>query len=272
VTLFEGSGLYGGQVATTNEVDGLPLPGTWSGQDLAIHLLGEARKLGVQLVEANVASLQLGATLALADEAGRAYRPAAVVVASGASLRKLTVPREADFAGRGLSHCATCDGGFFRGQDVVVVGGGDSAAQEALVLAKICRRVIMVCHSPLKAKRAYIETLATRENVDFVWESEVCEILGEGVLSGVRVRHVKSGRTSEVACTGLFPFIGVTPNTAFLPAALRTATGHIQTTAELVTADTRVFAVGAARANYGGHVVQAMAEGVGAAQVATRSL
>jgi thioredoxin reductase (NADPH) len=272
VTLFEGSGIFGGQVATTSEVDGVPVPGKFSGQDLAIHLLEDARKVAVQVVESSISKIELDRRLTLTDQDNRTYHPEAIVVASGASLRKLGIPGEEEFIGRGVSHCATCDGGFFRGQDVVVVGGGDSAAQEALVLAKTSRRVIMVCRSPLKAKRDYIDKLAARENVTFVWDSEVSAILGEAGVSGIRVRSVKDGGSSDIECAGLFPFIGVAPNTQFVPASLLATTGHIKTSPGFATSDARVFAVGAVRADYGGNIVEAMAEGVGAAEAAARLL
>jgi thioredoxin reductase (NADPH) len=266
VTLFEGRGLYGGLVATVNEVDGLPTPGKFSGQDLAMHLLEDARKIAVRIVETAVTKLDLGKRITLTDEQNNTYQPEKVIIASGASLRKLGVPNEEEFFGRGVSRCATCDGGFFRGQDVVVVGGGDAAVQEALVLAKTSKRVIMVCRSPLRAKRHYIDKLAARENVTFIWDSEVSAILGSDGVSGVRLRNVKNGASSDLECAGLFPFIGATPNTAFVPAPLLTPTGHIKTSPQLATADTRVFAVGAARAEYGGNIVEAMAEGVRAAE------
>jgi thioredoxin reductase (NADPH) len=272
VTLFEASGFFGGLVATIDEVDGLPVPGKFSGQDLAIHLLEDARKAAVQIVESGVAKIELSKRLSLTDQEHKAYHPAAIIIASGASARKLDVPGEEHFAGKGVSRCATCDGGFFRGQDVVVVGGGDSAAQEALILAKTSRRVIMVCRSPLKAKRDYVEKLSARENVSFVWDSEVTAILGEAGVTGVRLHNVKDGTRSDIECTGLFPFVGAIPNTAFAPTSVLTATGHIKTTPTLATSDSRVFAVGAARADYGGNVVQAMAEGVGAAEAVTRLL
>jgi len=271
VTLFEGSGLYGGLVATVHEVDGLAAPGHLSGQDLAIHSFNAARKAGVAVVEAGVASVELGERLTLTDEAGRTVHPEAIVVASGASLRKLGVPGEDELVGRGVSRCATCDGGFFRGQDVVVVGGGDSAAQEALVLAKTSRRVIMVCRSPLKAKRDYVDRLDARENVTFVWDSEVAAIVGEAAVAAVRLRNVKTGATSEVECAGVFPYVGVAPNTAFLPASLLTTGGHVRADASLATADPRIFAAGAVRAGYGGALVQAIGEGVGAAAAAARA-
>jgi thioredoxin reductase (NADPH) len=272
VTLFEGSALFGGQVATIGEVEGIPVPGNFSGQDLAIHLLEDARKSRVQIVDTGVANIALDKRLSLVDQSNKTYHPEAIIIASGASLRKLGLPGEEEFLGRGLSRCATCDGGFFRGQDVVVVGGGDGAVQEALVLAKTSRRVIMVCRSPLKAKRDYIEKIAARENVTFIWDSEVCAILGENGVSGVRLRNVKDGANRDVECAGLFPFIGSTPNTQFVPASLRTATGHISTSLGFATSDARVFAIGAVRKDYGGNVIEAMAEGVGAAEAVARLL
>jgi thioredoxin reductase (NADPH) len=272
VTLFEASGFFGGLVATIDEIDGLATPGKFSGQDLAMHLLQDARRSAVQVVEAGIAKLELHARLVLTDVSNRSYHPEAVIIASGATLRKLGVPGEEEFLGKGVSRCATCDGGFFRGQDVVVVGGGDSAAQEALILAKTSRRVLLVCRSPLKAKRDYVDRLSSRENVSFLWDSEVSEILGVEGVTGVRVRNVKDGVSSQIECTGLFPFIGAAPNTQFAPASLLTATGHIRTASDLATTDPRVFAVGAVRADYGGNIVQAMAEGVGASEAASHML
>jgi thioredoxin reductase (NADPH) len=125
----------------------------------------------------------------------------------------------------------------------------------------------MVCRSPLKAKRDYIDRIAARENVAFVWDSEVTAILGDAGVTGVRVRNVKDGAVSEIECAGFFPFIGGTPNTQFIPSALLATTGHITTTPDLATTDARVLAIGAVRAGYGGNIVEAMAEGVRAAEV-----
>ena len=270
VTLFEGSGMYGGQVATVEAVDGLGVPGAFSGQDIAIDLLDAARKAGAHVVESPVASVETGARLTLTDGDGRVYHPEAIVMAAGASARKLGVPGEEELAGRGVSHCAACDGGFFRGEDVAVIGGGDAAVTEALVLARTSGAVIMVCRSPLRAKREYIEKLDAKENVRFVWNSEVTGVLGSDAVTGLGLRNVRTGAVSEIACSGVFAYIGSEPATGFLPAKLRGPGGHVATGPDFAGADPRVFAVGAARQGYGGNAAQAMAEGIGAAESAVR--
>jgi thioredoxin reductase (NADPH) len=270
VTLFEGSGLCGGLVATIGEVEDLPFGGAVSGQELAMAMLAQAQKMGVRLVEWPVERLELGEKLRLTDGAGEVYQPEVVIVASGAKLRHLGVAGEAEFLGRGVSRCATCDGGFFKDKHVVVVGGGDGAVHEALTLAKTSRMVHVVARSPLRAKREHIDRLAARHNVQFHWDSEVSAITGEAAVSGVKLRHVASGTESDLAVSGVFPFIGVEPVSGFLPAELLTDSGHMKAGADTRTADARIFAAGAIRADFGGTGVQAMAEGVGAAEAANR--
>ncbi len=258
VTLFEGTGLYGGLVATVGEVDDLPFPGTWSGQDLAMHLLEQAQKVGVRLVESPVVSLDCGTKLAITDGEGRTYAPEAVIVATGGSLRKLGVPGEEEFLGRGVSRCATCDGGFYRGKHVAVIGGGDGAVHEALTLSKLAGQVTMVCRSPLKAKREHIDKLDARDNVRFVWDREVTAITGDMKVTGLALKNVRNGEASELACDGVFPFIGIEPAGHFLSAEAKS--------------DPRIFITGAARTGFGGTGIEAMAEGTSAAEAVHRLL
>lgn len=268
VTLFEGTGLYGGLVATIGEVDDLPFPGTWSGQDLAMHLYEQATKVGVRVVEWPVDRLVAGERIELTDGSSTRFRPEAVIVATGGKLRNLGVPGEAEFAGRGVSRCATCDGGFYIGKHVVVIGGGDGAVHEALTLSKTCGQVTLVCRSPLSACREHIDKLDARDNVRFVWDSEVTAITGDAKVSGIAIRNGKTGEASTIACEGVFPFIGIEPQNAFLPAELLSPSGSVAAGADLLTCDPRIFAAGAARSGFGGTGIEAMAEGVSAAEAA----
>lgn len=272
VTLFEGTGLYGGLVATLGEVDDLPFPGTWSGQDLAMHLYEQATKVGVRVVEWPVEKLVAGDRLELIDSSGVKFLPEAVIVATGGKLRSLGVPGEEEFVGRGVSRCATCDGGFYIGKHVVVIGGGDGAVHEAMTLSKTCGQVTLVCRSPLSARREHIDKLDARDNVRFVWDSEVTAILGDTKVSGIAIRDVKTGAASELACEGVFPFIGIEPQNQFLPGGLLSPGGNIVAGADLVTGDKRIFAAGAARSGFGGTGIEAMGEGVSAAEAAHRLL
>ena len=276
VTLFEGSGLYGGLVATVGEVDDLPFPGVWSGQDLAMHLYEQAKKVGVRVTEWPVVRLGAGESVELIDGSGASYNPDAVIVATGGALRKLGVPGEEQFTGRGVSRCATCDGGFYLGKHVVVVGGGDGAVHEALTLAKALSAsggtVTMICRRAMKARREHIDKLDARDNVRFVWDSEVTAILGEIKVTGISLRDVKTGAVSEIACDGVFPFVGIEPVSQFLPSSLLSQNGYIAAGAGVATSDSRIFAVGAARAGFGGTAIEAMAEGVSAAEAAHRLL
>ena len=136
------------------------------------------------------------------------------------------MPGEEQFTGRGVSRCASCDGGFYRAMDVAVIGGGDAAVHEALVLARTSARVHVICRSPLKAKREYIDRLDSRDNVVFHWDSEVTAIEGEMKVAGLALRNVRSGAETRLECAGVFPFIGVEPNTGFLPAAMRDGAGY----------------------------------------------
>ena len=220
----------------------------------------------------SVAKIELDERLTLTDQDNKTYHPEAIIVASGASLRKLGVPGEEEFIGRGVSHCATCDGGFYRGQDVVVVGGGDSAAQEALVLAKTSRRVIMVCRSPLKAKRDYVDKIAARENVTFVWDSEVSAILGEDGVSGVRVRNVKDGTTLRHRVHGAVSVHRRVHRTRdFVPPIVADTDGTHQNELRVLQRLTLACSRSAPFApTMAAMSSQAMAEGVGAAEAAAR--
>lgn len=263
--LFESQPNCGGQVATVNVLDDWPSADESSGVELAAALVDRLHGQAVEVSYQPVLALTSGNGLVLVETAERTLRARRVIAATGARLRTLGVPQEEALRGKGVSQCAHCDGHFFRGQDVVVVGGGDAALQEALVLASGCRAVTIIARSRLRAKQGYVERAAGATNVRFVWESVVDAVLGDATVSGVRLRNAKSGAITELACAGVFPFIGVEPNSGFLPASVRRdESGRVLTDASLRTSEPAVFAVGAVRAGYAGELVNAAGEAAAA--------
>jgi thioredoxin reductase (NADPH) len=271
--LFEGAGLFGGQVATLGHLEDYPSANDMSGVDLAISLVDAAREAGAVIVEQEISSLKKDGKLFELAISGAPIRARNVIVASGARLKKLSVPGAAQFEGRGVSQCATCDGPFFRGQDVAVVGGGDAALQEALTLSAGCNAVHVVVRSPLKARQALIDAAASKANLHFVWDSEPQAVLGENGVSAIRIRNVKSGVESELPCFGIFPFIGTEPNTGFLDAMVAFGkSGHVKTDAQLQSSERGLYAVGAVREGHSGALTSAAGDAAAVVRQIAREL
>lgn len=269
VALFEAQPACGGQVGTVNELDDWPATGPVSGVELASSLVERIGIEGVGLFYENVSKVAKDTN----DE--RLWRVGAekselrgkrIIAASGAKLRTLGVPGEEELRGMGVSQCAHCDGGFFKGRDVAVIGGGDAAMQEAIVLTETCRTVYIVVRGDLSARRTFADRAAGKSNVKFIWDTEVEAVLGKTGVSGLKVRSRKDGATSELPCDGVFPFVGVEPNNAYLPAAIkRDKKGCVLTDECFHSNDPTLYAIGALRAGYGGDLISAAGE---AAQVA----
>ena len=271
--VLEAQAGYGGQVGTVNVLDDWPATAQASGVELAAALATQARSHGVTLVQHGALALtqhdEVWRVTTEADPLLSRY----VLIASGARLRALGVPGEDALRGKGVSQCAHCDGHFFRGQDVAVVGGGDSALQEALVLAPLCRSVSIIVRSRLRARRAYVDRAASATNIQFVWDSVVEAVIGSTQVTGLRLRNLKTGALDERACVAVFPFIGTEPNTGFLPDTMaRDGAGRLITDVRLRTSLERVYAAGAARSGYGGDLVSAAGEGAAAAREIARDI
>jgi thioredoxin reductase (NADPH) len=256
VATFE-STLFGGLVLNVNELDGYP--GAESGTLLASELMQSNSDAGVASIQEEVTAIR-SAGGAFEVAAGGVYSARQVVIASGARLKKLGVPGEDEYEGRGVSRCADCDAPMFHNEDVVVVGGGDSALQEAMVLAKFCRKV-HIAHrgDSFRAQKHLAEQVRANPRISILWKSSVEAILGAKMVEKVRVR--RDGKTEDIASAGVFAYVGLEPNAACAPSGVvRDGRGHLVTNDAFETSMAGVWAIGAVRAGYSGLLRDAVIE------------
>ncbi|WP_030798371.1 thioredoxin-disulfide reductase [Streptomyces sp. NRRL S-337] len=214
--VFEGAVTAGGALMNTTDVENFPgFRDGIMGPDLMDNMRAQAERFGAELVPDDIVSVDLSEDIkTVTDTAGNVHRAKAVIVSTGSQHRKLGLPREDELSGRGVSWCATCDGFFFKDQDIAVIGGGDTAMEEATFLSRFAKSVTVVHRrDTLRASKAMQERAFADPKIKFVWDSEVAEIHGESKLSGLTLRNLRSGEPSELPVTGLFIAIGHDPRT-----------------------------------------------------------
>ena len=254
----------GGQMALTSQIDNYP--GFESGVDgfeLAEKMQAGAERFGAKTELAEVYSVELKEKIKTVDTSEGIFYGKTVVISTGAAPRELGLEKEQSLVGRGVNYCAACDGMFFRGKKVAVIGGGNSAAADALLLSRICEKVTVVHRrDTLRATKVYHEPLMQAENVDFAWDSVVTDLLSEDAFKGLKLKNVKTGEETELACDGVFISVGRKPVTEFLSGQVELdIAGYIIADESTRTNLPGVFAVGDVRTKVLRQVVTAVADG-----------
>jgi len=265
----------GGQISVTDVVENFPgFPEGISGVELAQRMQSQAERFGAQVIPDTATEVDFSTSPLVVRTYSATYRARTVIIATGAVPRLLGVPGEAEFLGRGVSTCATCDGFFYQGKKVVVVGGGDSAIDEGLLLTKFASEVIVVHRrDQLRAMKIYQERAFANPKMRFVWDSVVEEILGKQTVTGVRVRNVKTGETAVIEADGVFIYVGMKPGTELFAGQVELdEDGYVLTNQHQHTSVPGVFAAGDVQNPDFRQVVVAASSGAVAAMEADRFL
>lgn len=265
----------GGQMALTHLIDNYP--GFEEGIDgftLADKMKKQAERFGAKSKMAEVVFMDLAAEPKQIKTANGIFFSKTVVLATGANPRELGVEKESELVGRGVAYCAACDGMFYRGKTVVVVGGGNTAAADALLLSRIAEKVILVHRrDTLRATKIYHEPLRQAENVEFQWNSRVKELLHEAKITGVRLTNVNTGEESTIPCDGVFVSVGRKPATEFLADQVKLdENGYVVAGEDTKTNIPGVYAVGDMRTKELRQIVTAVADGAVAVHEAEKYL
>ncbi|MCH6566967.1 MAG: thioredoxin-disulfide reductase [Nitrospinae bacterium] len=262
----------GGALATTEDVENYPGFRAITGPDLVEKMLEHAKDFGMELSYSDANSIELDGTDRIVHTDEGPFVAKAVLIASGAKINKLGVPGEEEFAGRGVSYCAVCDGAFFRDQDVVVVGGGDAAIDEGLYLTRLVETVTVIHRrDQLRASKILQERAFANEKVSFMWEMVVREIHGNGMVKEILLENVKTAEQSVHPTDGLFVYIGSKPNTDFVKGLVEMdEAGHIITDLHMQTSVPGIYAAGDVRIDSYRQAVTAGGDGCTAALAAEK--
>ena len=265
----------GGQMTQTSQLENYPgFEDGVDGFELGCKMQKGAERFGAKTLRSEVTKVELSGEIKKVQTPDGEFLAKSVIIATGADHKHLGLESEEKLIGKGVAYCASCDGMFYRGKTVAVVGGGNSAAADALLLSKICEKVILVHRrDTLRAERAYHNPLMKAENVEFVLNSTVSEILAENTVTGIRVRNVLSGEETEVSVNGVFISIGRTPNTALFKGQIdMDEHGYILADETTKTNIKGVFAVGDVRTKPVRQIVTAVGDGAAAAHYAEEYL
>ncbi len=261
----------GGQMATTEIVENYPgfVEGI-NGFELGMQMKKGAERFGVKTKLAEVKRVELDKNPKLIHTSKDTFQAKTIILALGAYPRELGLPNERNLRGRGVSYCATCDGMFYKDKTVVIVGGGNTAVADAIFLAKICKKVYLVHRrDELRASKTYMESLEKTENIEFIWSSEVVEILADEFVTGVKVKSRKDDSIRMVACDGIFVAIGNVPNTELIKGQVELdEAGYVPADETTRTNIPGVFAVGDMRNKPLRQIVTAVADGAVASKYA----
>jgi len=274
-TLLIENALFGGQMTTTELIENYPgFPQGITGDELSRMMEEQAKRFGMETVAKEVVRVSLEGDIKVVETDDTVYRCKTVIVCTGTEYRKLGVPGEKEFAGRGVSYCATCDGAFFKDSQIVVVGGGDSALTEALFLTKFVKELTIIHRrDALRGTKIYQERTFANPKIKFLWNSIVQEIKGDSVVRSIVAKNVKTGKIEEFTTDGVFLFVGLAPRTQFLKGFLQMDEGgYLLTNEDCQTSVKGIFAAGDCRKRLLRQIATAVGDGATAAFAAEKYL
>ena len=271
-TILLEKGLLGGQIAISKEVENYPGVEGITGFDLAEKLVHHAQSFGLRIIQQEIAAINAGSDLhSVRLSNGDVLHTVALILALGGTARKLGIAGEAEYLASGVSYCATCDGFFFRDKTVVVVGGGDTAVEEALYLSRLARKVFLVHRkNTLRASQILQGRLLTMPGIEIIWNTIITEIKGNGrTVGAVSLENIVTGAKGELTTDGVFIFIGYSPNNLLIPPGVRiNELGFVITNDKCETSVPGIFAAGDLRQKFANQIVVAAADGCIAALAA----
>ncbi|OGP65280.1 MAG: thioredoxin-disulfide reductase, partial [Deltaproteobacteria bacterium RBG_13_47_9] len=274
-TLLIETGLLGGQMTTTELIENYPgFPQGITGDELSRLMEEQAKRFGLEVVSQEVLEVRSEEDMKVVKTSDTTFRSEVLIICTGTEYRKLGVPGEKEFAGKGVSYCATCDGAFFQDSEIVVVGGGDSALTEALFLTKFAKQVkIIHRRDALRGTKIYQERVMANPKIKLLWNSVVQEIRGDSVVRSILVKNVKTGGINELNAEGVFLFVGLSPRTEFLKGLIALdEAGYIVTDDNGETSIRGIFAAGDCRKRLLRQIATAVGDGATAAFAAEKYL